>query len=122
MRFYSPVQRANFRVAIEEFVIGDQVIQPRETVSAIIGAANRDPEMFPDPDRFAITRTPNPHIGFGLGIHFCLGAPLARLEGKVAFSTLLKRLPDVQLKTEAPDWSNNTAFRGLRALEVEFHA
>lgn len=120
LRYYSPVQRATYRGATETFMIGDKQIQPGEAVSAIIGAANRDPAVFPDPNRFDITRTPNPHLGFGLGIHFCLGAPLARLEGRVAFTTLLERLPGLQLLKQEPDWSSNTFIRGLRSLAVEF--
>lgn len=120
LRFDSPVQRATFRIAAEEFNIGDVQIKQGQVVSAVIGAANRDPEIFAEPDRFDITRSPNPHVGFGLGIHFCLGAPLARLEGRIAFTTLLNRLPNLCLGEQDLEWSDNTFMHGLRSLSVQF--
>jgi hypothetical protein len=86
----------------------------------VIGAANRDPAQFPEPDRFDVTRRPNRHLAFGLGIHFCLGAPLARAEARIGFTRLLEALPTLRLVNQVPDWSPNTFFRGLRSLPLAF--
>ncbi len=92
LRFRSPVQ-AMFRHARVPVEIGGQRLQAGERLIAWMGSANRDPERFPEPDRFDITRSPNAHVAFGHGVHFCLGAPLARLEGRIALEALLRRLP-----------------------------
>jgi cytochrome P450 len=83
-----------------------------------IGAANRDPAQFPDPDRLDLGRVDNRHIAFGFGIHFCLGAPLARLEGQVALGTLARRLPALALATETVEWRESQVLRGLKALPI----
>jgi len=85
-----------------------------------IGAADRDPAQFRDPDRLDITRTENRHIAFGLGIHFCLGAPLARIEGQIAISTLVNRMPKLALAVERPEHRQSLTLRGLTALPVSF--
>jgi len=101
LRYRSPVQ-AMFRITQGDTAIGDVVI-PRDTrVVAWIGAANRDPERFANPDDFDIRRDPNPHIAFGHGIHFCLGAPLARLEALIALQTVFSTLPDLARKDNGP--------------------
>ncbi|HRX37181.1 MAG TPA: cytochrome P450, partial [Aestuariivirga sp.] len=82
-------------------------------------AANRDPERFPEPDRFEPLRDPNPHVSFGAGIHFCIGAPLARLEMQVALPILFQRLPKLRL-AERPLYRNTYHFHGLEALRVTF--
>jgi pimeloyl-[acyl-carrier protein] synthase len=118
LRFESPVQRATFRLTTEPFEIGGTTLEKGQQVSAVLGAANRDPAQFPQPDIFDITRQPNRHLAFGLGIHFCLGAPLARTEARIGFARLLEQLPNLQLVSQTPDWSTNTFFRGLRTLPV----
>ena len=85
-----------------------------------MGAANRDPERFADPDRLDIGRQDNRHLAFGAGAHFCFGAPLARMEGTIAFSTLLQRTSDISLASEHLVWRENLGLRGLEALPLEF--
>lgn len=91
-----------------------------DTVGFLYGAANRDPDAFPDPDRFDITRNPNRHLAFGRGVHFCMGAPLARLELEILFNTLLQRIPDVQLDEPEPEFSAGLVFRGLKKLRLSW--
>ena len=100
--------------------IGGETVREGEQAVAILGAANRDPEQFPDPDRLDVSRAPNRHLAFGGGPHFCLGAALARLEGQIAFSTLLRRLPDVELATTQPTYRDHYVIRGLNELRVRF--
>ena len=83
----------------------------------MFGSSNRDPDVFLDPDRLDLGRDPNPHITFGAGIHSCLGAPLARLEMQIAFETILRRMPRLELLAE-PDWKPTYIIRGLRELRV----
>jgi hypothetical protein len=85
-----------------------------------MAAANRDPARFPDPDRLDLTRTDNRHVAFGWAAHFCFGAPLARIEGQIAFPTLLRRLPDLALEPGPLVWRQNLGLRGLTALPVTF--
>src|SRR5439155_1111895 len=87
-----------------------------------IGAADRDPAQFPDPDRLDITRADNRHIAFGWGVHFCLGAPLARIEGQIAINALLQRMPKLALATDTPQYRQSLTLRGLSALPVSFYA
>jgi cytochrome P450 len=88
-----------------------------QKIAALLGAANRDPAVFADPDRFDVRRTPNPHLGFGAGIHFCLGAPLARVEVQAVLAALRRRLPGLVLAAE-PERRPEFVIRGLRALDV----
>ncbi len=121
LRFESPSQHTA-RLAPEDTVLGGKTIRKRQAVMAVMAAANRDPARFPDPDRLDLARPNNRHLAFGWAAHFCFGAPLARIEGQIAFSTLLRRLPGLQL-TQAPlVWRENLGLRGLTALPVTFEA
>jgi len=119
LRYDSPVQRTA-RITNTDVELDGRKIAKGSMVIAAIGAANRDPAHFPDPDRLDITRRDNRHIAFGFGIHFCLGAPLARLEGQIAIGTLLRRMPGLKLATSAPEWRESSTLRGLKALPVVF--
>jgi cytochrome P450 len=112
------------RIALEEVRLdaADPAIKAGDRVFALLNAANRDPAGFEDPDRFDIARGDTRHISFGYGIHFCLGAPLARLEGQIGVAALVERLPDLALATEAPEWSDSFVLRGVKALPVRFGA
>lgn len=116
LRWDSPVQLTS-RVALQDFQLDGKEIRRGELVLALIGAANRDPEQFPDPDRLDLGRDPNPHLSFGRGIHFCLGAPLARLEGQIAIGQLVSRFPRLRLAGE-PERSPTITLRGLRNLRL----
>jgi cytochrome P450 len=119
LRYDGPVQRTA-RTPSEDVTIGGRTIARDELVLPFIGAADRDPAQFPDPDRLDITRTDNRHIAFGWGIHFCLGAPLARVEGQIAINTLVQRLPKLALATDRPEYRQSLTLRGLKALPVAF--
>ncbi len=118
LRFESPVQRGTFRFAKERMEFGGNVFEAGEIMSAVLSAANRDPVQFPDPDRFDISRTPNRHLAFGLGMHFCLGASLARTEARIGFQRLFERLPEIVPVDANPDWNSNSLFRGLKRLMI----
>ena len=119
LRYESPVQRATFRLTTKSVELGGVVIPEGQQVSLVLGAANRDPEVFADPDKFDITRQPNKHLAFGHGIHFCFGAPLGRAEARIGFSRLFDQLPNLELAGE-PKWGATTFFRGLDSLPVTF--
>src|SRR5712692_5314922 len=120
LRYESPSQHTA-RLAPEDVEMGGKKIRKRQAVIAVMGAANRDPERFPDPDRLNITRQDNRHVAFGWAAHFCFGAPLARLEGQIAFETILRRVPNLALEPGAPlVWRHNLGLRGLTALPVVF--
>jgi pimeloyl-[acyl-carrier protein] synthase len=119
LRYDGPVQRTG-RVAHADVEVGGVSIRQGERVTVFLGAANRDPAQFPEPDRLDITRADNHHLAFGGGIHYCLGAPLARLEAQVAINTLLRRLPGLRLATDTPAWRQTAVLRGLEALPVRF--
>ena len=120
LRYESPSQHTA-RLAPYDIELGGKRIRKREAVIAVLGAANRDPERFPDPDRLDLGRKDNRHVAFGWGAHFCFGAPLARLEGQIAFATLLSRLPVLKLEPVPLVWRENLGLRGLKALNVSFH-
>jgi cytochrome P450 len=102
---------------LEDITIGGVDIPKGAEVALLFGSANRDPEVFPDPDRLDVGRPDNPHISFGAGIHFCLGAPLARVELLESFTALLEAAPALRL-TEEPRWKPNYVIRGLESLKV----
>jgi len=119
LRFDGPVQRTA-RIPSEDITIGGKLIPKGDMVMPFIGAADRDPTQFREPDRLDIGRTDNRHIAFGWGIHFCLGAPLARVEGQIALNTLVRRLPKLALATDAPTFRQSLTLRGLSGLPVTF--
>ncbi|HUM17589.1 MAG TPA: cytochrome P450 [Candidatus Nitrosotalea sp.] len=119
LRFDSPVQRTA-RITNAEVELGGKTIPKGAFVVTAIGAANRDPAHFPDPDRLDIARADNRHIAFGFGIHFCLGAPLARVEGQLAIGALLERMPRLRLAGPERQWRESSTLRGLKALPVVF--
>ena len=106
------------RVAADDVALGERVIRAGERVFAFANAANRDPDAFADADAFDIARTHNPHLTFGHGIHFCLGAPLARLEAQIAAEHLADRFAAIRLVDETPEWHDSLILRGVKALPV----
>jgi pimeloyl-[acyl-carrier protein] synthase len=119
LRYESPSQHTA-RLAPEDVELGGKLIRKRQATIAVMGAANRDPERFPDPDRLDITRQDNRHVAFAWGAHFCFGAPLARIEGQAAFEAVLRRMPNLSLAAEKVVWRENLGLRGLTALPVTF--
>ena len=117
LRYDSPVQFTS-RLPSEDVEISGHVLKAREEVLLLLGSANRDPAQFTDPDRLDITRENGHHLSFSHGIHFCLGAPLARLEGQIALSALVRRFPNMRLATDRPQWGENLLLRGLSSLPV----
>jgi cytochrome P450 len=121
LRYESPSQHTA-RLAPDDVMLGGKLIRKRDAVMAVMAAANRDPERFPEPDRLDLTRKDNRHLAFGWAAHFCFGAPLARMEGQIAFATLLRRLPDLKLEPARLEWRENLGLRGLKSLPVSFTA
>lgn len=120
LRFTSPLDMASQRFAREDMTIDSVKISQGDLVVAVLGSANHDETQFPNPETFDITRQPNKHVAFGQGAHFCLGAPLARLEGQIALTTLFRRFPDLRL-TQTPEslrWRKSLIIRGLEELPV----
>ena len=115
LRYDSPVQLTS-RAALEDVTYKGQRFPRGTFVTFLLGAANHDPAVFADPGRLDLGRANNRHLAFGGGIHYCLGAPLARLEGEIALGTLARRLPGLALAAGAPVYRDNVALRGLEAL------
>ena len=101
------------------FELRGKTLRRGQRIWAMQGAANRDPQQFPQPDRFDILRRNNRHVAFGYGVHHCLGAPLARIEGQIAFQALL-RLPELTLENRVPEWQEGVSLRTPKALPVRF--
>jgi cytochrome P450 len=122
LRFASPVEMATERYTREDVTISGETIPSGEMVFAVVASANRDDRQFTSPDSLDITREPNKHLSFGLGAHFCLGASLARMEGQIAISTLLRRLPDLRMTvaTDRLRWRGGLLLRGLESLPLTF--
>ena len=119
LRYDGPLQR-QLRAATEDFEVRGMPIAAGQMVCPVLGAANRDPEVFADPDALDIARENNPHIGFGFGIHWCVGAPLARLEVQIAINALLRRIPDLELATGEIDRPEDYTVRSIKSLPVVF--
>jgi cytochrome P450 len=120
VRFVVPAEQASQRYAREDVTIAGVTVPQGSLVMAVLASANRDPHHFDDPDTLDVGRADNRHLSFGLGVHYCLGAPLSRLEGQIAVSTLLRRAPGLRLDV-APDqlrWRGGLVLRGLEALPV----
>ncbi|WP_260470599.1 cytochrome P450 [Streptomyces sp. RP5T] len=122
LRYDGPVEMATWRYATEPLTLAGQRIATGDPVLVVLAAADRDPARFSEPDTLDLSRPDNPHLGYGHGIHYCLGAPLARLEGRTALETLLRRLPELQLAADPSElrWRGGLIMRGLRDLPVRF--
>ena len=122
LRYTAPVSMSSPRWASEDIPLHDQVIRKGEMVFVSLIGADTDPQQFADPEVLDIARQENQHVAFGKGIHFCLGAPLARLEGQIAIGTLLRRLPHLRLACDPEHltWTQHPIFRGLTCLPVAF--
>jgi len=117
LRYTGPVHTTR-RTAREDVLFGGAEIKRGEVVVGILAAANRDPDKYANPDTFDVARNPTDHLAFGDGIHFCLGAALARLEGQIAIGTLLARFPKLRLLDEEPHWGGTFAIRGATSLRL----
>ena len=119
LRYESPSQHTS-RICTEDTLMGGKLIKKGTPVMAVMAAANRDPERFADPDALDFERKDNRHMAFGWAAHFCFGAPLARMEGRIAFRLLLERLKNLSLPEQKLEWRENLGLRGLKALRVTF--
>ena len=117
---YEPPSQHTARLAPYDVELGGQKIRKRQATIAVMAAGNRDPERFPEPDRFDITRKDNRHLSFGWAAHFCFGAALARIEGQVSFEEILRRLSNWSLDEDPLVWRTNLGLRGLRTLHIKF--
>jgi cytochrome P450 len=122
LRYEGPVETATERYTSEDVTIAGVTIPRGEMVFAVLASANRDERQFEHPNTLDLAREPNRHLAFGQGLHFCLGAPLARLEGQIAINSLLRRIPDLRLAAprEALRWRPGLVLHGLKALPVVF--
>lgn len=119
LRFESPSQHTA-RLAPDDVMLGGKLIQKRQAVIAVMAAANRDPERFADPDTLNFDRIENRHLAFGWAAHFCFGAPLARMEGQIAFATLIDRFASLAMPSQTLEWRENLGLRGLRGLTLTY--
>ena len=118
-RFESPIQRSSFRMSVEPVIINGFSIDPETQISIAIGSANRDENIFKNPEKFDILRTPNPHIAFGAGVHNCLGKHLARIEASLSIECFIKNFPNLELLSSKPNWDGRSLLRGLKDLKVK---
>ena len=119
LRFDGP-SKMQVRMAADDVDLGDQVIRRHDMVYLVQAAANRDPDVFAEPDSFDLERNPTDHLGFGFGLHYCLGAAVARLEGAIALDALVRRLPDLRAGPEAPEWHPTLISRGMASFCVSY--
>jgi cytochrome P450 len=119
LRYVSPVHTLARRT-LEEVTVRGVTIPKDKSIFLLVGAANRDAEKFPDPEKLDINRPPTRSLGFGYGIHYCIGAALARLESQVTFETIIRRLPDIHMTVDRPEFRPNYSLRGLVSLPVAF--
>jgi cytochrome P450 len=115
---YDPPVQVDGRTVLEDVEIRGRQVRKGQGVVLLIGAANHDPEVFTSPEHLDITRKEASNVSFGRGIHHCLGAPLARLEGRIAFEALLERFVDIRLGTDRPLFKDNIVLRGLKTLPL----
>jgi cytochrome P450 len=120
LRYDAPVKSIQ-RLASQDIEMRDKVMEKDDRIRWFISSANRDPNVFVEPDRFDITRQPNPHVAFGNGVHHCLGATLARVEGQEVFKALAERFPRLELQTEELEYQPSITFRSLKSLPVTWH-
>ena len=119
LRYDSPVQMTN-RITTDNIEVSNQTIQAGESIFLCLGSANRDPAVFPNPDRFDIHRRENNHLAFGDGIHYCLGSALARVQAQIAINTLVQQFSNLKLASDKLEWRKNIVLRGLKGLTVTF--
>ncbi len=119
LRYEGPAQTVT-RIATEDLRLGDADIRRGQRVFVALNSAARDSTVFADPDLFKVDRRVNRHVAFGLGIHVCLGAPLARLEARIAFDRLLSRLPEIRLETPQPEWHDELVTRSMKQLVISY--
>jgi len=117
LRYDAPLQLFE-RTATQQVAVASCAVEPGQKVAALLGSANRDESVFASPERFDVGRAPNPHVGFGMGVHFCLGAPLARMELEVSLATLLDRFPALELAAE-PAQRGTFVLRGYERIDVD---
>jgi len=117
LRYESPAQIIS-RSAVRNADFGGKTIREGDSVIGLLGAANRDPDVFASPDTLDVSRDPNPHVAFGHGVHFCIGAMLSRLEGRIAIPALVSRFPNMKLASDEADWRDTAVLRGLNSLKV----
>lgn len=117
LRYEAPLLRVR-RVATSDVAIGGITIRKGDSVILLLASANRDPDFVSDPESFDITREPAQHLSFGFGLHFCMGAALARMEAAIAIQSLVQHFPRLRLESEAPQWERRSVFRNLEVLQV----
>jgi cytochrome P450 len=120
LRYNGPVETPTLRFVVEPTDYKGHRLRTGDILLPSLLAANRDPKVFPNPDTFDITRSPNPHVAFGFGIHYCLGAPLARMEAAIAINALVQRYPNIRLSVpeEALVWNDSLLIHGMQSLPV----